>query len=1154
MESTHSFGYWVRRQRKALDLTQAALARQVGCAAITIRKIEGDQRRPSRQMAERLADSLAIPSGERQNFIESGLGLRPVDHLPLAQEPIEPAAVVPSPTLELATAAPGESQPHPFVGRQTELTQLGQYLESALSGEARLAFIVGEAGRGKTALLAQFARQAQRSAPDLIVIAGSSNAFTGSGDPYLPFSEAMRMLIWGGEKRSSLFARHALETLLLHGPNLIELFVPTIDLRGAIAALDKQAQNQLLPAFERLAARPAERLEQQQILAQVADVLEGVTRRHPLLILLDDLQWIDPASANLLFHLGRRLSGSRVLLIGAYRPSEVALDMQASSQEAQSHLAAVIQEFRRRFGKIEVNLEHFASSRERQFADALLDIWPNRLDESFRIALFWRTKGHPLFTLELLREMQQRGDLVQDETGHWIEGNSLDWETLPARVEAVIAQRLARLDKRLRQLLSVASVEGETFTAQIVAHLQKMEERVAIHLLSSELQRRHGLVREQGEMVIGDNRLTRYQFDHALFQQYLYNDLGQAERRLLHAEFAAELEALRPEGTDAFIVPLAHHYAEAGNTEKTVYYLLRAGDQARTIYAHQEAAGYYRRAIPFLTTMGDVQGAAQTWMKLGLTYHIAFDFERARHAYDQGFALWKQQETTGQTITHPPAPHPLRLVWQDPPTLDPMMGGNNLQAPIVAELFSGLVAQSPGMEIVPDVAYHWQVLDGGRTYVFHLRRDATWSDGVRVSAADFVYTFKRALDPAMETPVAGSLLYPIRGARDYHQGHVTDAASLGLSAPNDTTLVIELEEPNSYFLQELTYYVLMPVPKHVVESYGAAWAEPEHIVTNGPFRLLEWQPGQVMHLERNPDYHSRFGGNIERVTLALGIDDTSTQVEMYQNEELDIVYNWFFAGAEMETLLRQYPDEYTRRPRFATLYLFFNVSQPPFDDRRLRRALAMALDREAMARTLSKGYDLPGTGGFLPPGMPGYSAEAGLPYDPEQARQLLAEAGYPAGRDFPAVPSVSYPTRASLVHYLCAQWQETLGVEIRAEVLGLSSIFEWISSKQPGLAIAGWWADYADPENFLRVCVEMDVPEWHNEAYERLLERARCSTDQAERIDLYRQADRLLMEEAVLVPLTYSQSHLMLKPWVKRFPITAIKNPGFWKDAIIEPH
>ncbi len=200
--------------------------------------------------------------------------------------------------------------------------------------------------------------------------------------------------------------------------------------------------------------------------------------QQPLLLLLDDLQWLDTASLNLLFHLGRRLGGSRILLLGAYRASEV----------TEAHpLAPVVAEFKRCRREIRLDLEQFDPLAGRGFVDALLDTEANHLGEQFRERLFWHTKGHPLFTIELLHHLQERGQLIKDNLGRWMENAAFESGDLPVKVEAVINQRLSRLDPALQELLRVAAVEGEVFTAQVTAHVRQLDERLSLQQLSNYL-------------------------------------------------------------------------------------------------------------------------------------------------------------------------------------------------------------------------------------------------------------------------------------------------------------------------------------------------------------------------------------------------------------------------------------------------------------------------------------------------------------------------------------------------------------------------------------------------------------------------------------------------------------------------------------------
>ena len=222
--------------------------------------------------------------------------------------------------------------------------------------------------------------------------------------------------------------------------------------------------------------------------------------------------------------------------MGTYRPEDVALGrgLTSTGQAVQHPLEGVISEFKRYFGDVWVSLDQTDAKERRRFVDALIDSEPNQLDTAFHQALFQHTSGHPLFTSELLRELQDRGDLHHDAAGRWVAGATLAWDTLPARVEGVIEKRIDRLAQDLRMALTVASVEGEEFTAQVVARAQKLEEGGFVRRLSGELDRQHRLVEAQGNRRQGTQRLSLYRFHHNLFQKYLYNSMDAVERSYLH--------------------------------------------------------------------------------------------------------------------------------------------------------------------------------------------------------------------------------------------------------------------------------------------------------------------------------------------------------------------------------------------------------------------------------------------------------------------------------------------------------------------------------------------------------------------------------------------------------------------------------------------
>jgi ABC-type oligopeptide transport system substrate-binding subunit len=278
------------------------------------------------------------------------------------------------------------------------------------------------------------------------------------------------------------------------------------------------------------------------------------------------------------------------------------------------------------------------------------------------------------------------------------------------------------------------------------------------------------------------------------------------------------------------------------------------------------------------------------------------------------------------------------------------------------------------------------------------------------------------------------MLYPVKGARAFHQGAFLDADGVGVRALDKVTLKVQLEEPAGYFLHLLAFAVTYRVPRQAVKGHSGAWTEAENIVTNGPFRLEAWKQGESMILERNPAFHGRFRGNLQRVELTF-LKDWSDRLGLYEADGLDMVQVWHFPPVGKDRARRRHAGEYVTIPQLATVLLVFDVSRPPFADSRVRRALALATNCKTLAHVAMRGYYLPATGGFVPPGMPGHSAGVGLPHDPSQARQLLAEAGYPGGRGFPALEALTWDAFEAPLVYLAEQWQESLGLEIRGEVV-----------------------------------------------------------------------------------------------------------------------
>ncbi len=525
-----------------------------------------------------------------------------------------------------------------FVNRERELLELTKYLQSALTGKSRVVFVTGEAGSGKTSLIQEFARRAQQAHSNLVVAGGNCNAYTGVGDPYLPFCEIFGLLTgdiegrWAaglltGEniRRLENLVAHTVQALMAEGPDLIESFLSgTALLDRATAYLSRRDSwlGQLRVLVARKQANPTTANSQQSALVEQATcVLQAVARKQPLLLVFDDLQWADLGSVSLLFHLGRRGADSPLLVVGAYRPEEVGWIRRGERHP----LASVVNELQLIYGNTTLAL---GEGNDQIFVNALLDSEPNRFDDTFREKLFHISRGHPLFTVELLRHMRARNNLVQDTVGRWFESPNMDWTVLPPRVEAVIGERLSRLPPPLQEVLKVASVEGESFTAEVVARIQGLEVHTTIRQLSGVLDKQHQLVRSLGSERVGQRRLSLYQFRHILFQKYLYYNLTEAEHAYLHELVGIELERLYGEQTETVASQLAHHFEAAGIMEKAVKYLHQAGDRAVRLAASEVAISQYIKALALFDNLTDTPERMRQELNLQLALSIPLMFSR----------------------------------------------------------------------------------------------------------------------------------------------------------------------------------------------------------------------------------------------------------------------------------------------------------------------------------------------------------------------------------------------------------------------------------------------------------------------------------------------------------------------------------------------
>ncbi|MBN2386858.1 MAG: peptide ABC transporter substrate-binding protein [Anaerolineales bacterium] len=456
--------------------------------------------------------------------------------------------------------------------------------------------------------------------------------------------------------------------------------------------------------------------------------------------------------------------------------------------------------------------------------------------------------------------------------------------------------------------------------------------------------------------------------------------------------------------------------------------------------------------------------------------------------------------------------------------------------------FSGLVSFDPDLNLVPELAESWDISADGTVYTFYLRPNAVFHDGRPVTARDIVYSWERAADPATNSDTVLTYLGDIVGVEAMVNGeadHIT-----GLQVINDYTLQVTLEAPVPYFLMKLTYPTAFVVDQANVES-GAEWYRTPN--GTGPYRLMRWDSFSVMIYARNENFYLGPPA-IPYVVIELysGVD-----IRLYEAGEIDIAGVYPHDVARVLDPDEPLHDQVISSVSLCTSYIVFDVTQPPFDDLKVRQAFNMAIDRQQYIDVVYSGVGVPAAGLF-PPALPGYSLDlAALSFDPEAARRLLAESSYGGPNGLPpiiftdaGIGNDAGPGTAALAQ----MWQQNLGVTIIVENLDPNWYYDLLYSGQHGQMVStGWCADYPDPENFADVLFhtakEQNLGNYSNPELDLLLDQARVEQDVTRRIEMYQQAEQIIVQDAPAIFLMHSVSYVLVKPHVQGYVLTPIDIP-----------
>jgi oligopeptide transport system substrate-binding protein len=474
----------------------------------------------------------------------------------------------------------------------------------------------------------------------------------------------------------------------------------------------------------------------------------------------------------------------------------------------------------------------------------------------------------------------------------------------------------------------------------------------------------------------------------------------------------------------------------------------------------------------------------------------------------------------------------------EPETIDPAKSTGVTENAIENDLFEGLVTFSPDGTEVPGVAESWEISDDGTVYTFHLREDAKWSNGDPVTANDFVYSFRRTVDPATASDYA-PILSPIVNASAIIAGENTDISSLGVVAVDDQTLQITLNGPTPYILGLLTHNVAFPVHQATIEEFGDEWTRPGNMVSNGAFMLADWVPQSQLTVVKNPNFHAADEVKLDKIVF-YPTEDLAEELKRYRAGELDITYD--VPSDQVTWLEENMADEFHNTPYLGTYYYVINLTKEPLGNAlELRQALALAIDREILTEKITQAGELPAYS-WVPPDIAGYTQQATFYKDMSQeertaqAIELMTAAGY--GPDNPLQIELLYNTsdnHKKIAVAIASMWKK-IGVETTLTNQEWKVYLESRDQKNYQIARAAWIGDYADPLNFLELFLsdagERNDAGYNNPEFDRLVAEAAGTVDPDARLKLLEQAEKIFLDDVALIPIYHYTSQHMISPAV----------------------
>ena len=466
--------------------------------------------------------------------------------------------------------------------------------------------------------------------------------------------------------------------------------------------------------------------------------------------------------------------------------------------------------------------------------------------------------------------------------------------------------------------------------------------------------------------------------------------------------------------------------------------------------------------------------------------------------------------------------------FSEPQSLDPAIITAQPDMRIVSGLFEGLTRSDPKTgSAIPGLAERWEISPDGKTYTFHLRTNLVWSTGEPIRAADVVYSWIRTLDPATASDYAGQLFY-LKNAEAFNGGKIKDFSQVGVTAVDPFTVRVELNHPTVFFLDVCAMPLAAVVPRQTIEKSGDDWIRAKPLPVSGPYELEFWHVNDKVRLTKNPRYWDAANTQSAIIDL-LPIGSASGALNLYVRGEVDIVWDKELVPTELLDVLLKRPDFHTFN-YLGSYFVRFNVTRKPFDDPRIRKALALAIDKERIVQRITRGGEQP-TSHLVPNGTAHYVSPEGLGYDPDLARKLMAEAGFPGGKNFPRMEYMfNAPAGGGKIHEKIAielqqMWRDNLGVDIELRQLEMQVYLSEQDQMHYDLSRSSWIGDYNDANTFLNMFVTDDGNNrtgWSNQRYDELIRQANETTDMQAREKIFEDAETILVRDDLpIIPLFF---------------------------------